>query len=53
MRIKPKEIIKKLIENHGLVRKTARDLGISPATVINWRIRATNIYNRLKLRING
>lgn len=49
MRLKPKEIIKKLRLNGGKVRKTARELGISPGTVINWRDRARSIYNRLKL----
>lgn len=40
MRIDPKRIIKKLKKNQGRVRQTARQLGISPGTVINWRNRA-------------
>lgn len=40
MRVEPSEIIKKLQMNDGMVRKTARELGISPGTVINWRRRA-------------
>lgn len=50
MRIKPKEIVKKLKTNGLKIRKTARDLGISPGTVINWAIRARSIHNRLALR---
>lgn len=40
MRVDPKDIIFKLRENNDCVRQTARDLGISPGTVINWRRRA-------------
>jgi transposase InsO family protein len=40
MRIDPKKIVKRLKENNGLVRKTARDLQISPGTVIYWRNKA-------------
>jgi transposase InsO family protein len=40
MRIAPEVIIKTLIKNNGKVRTTARELNISPATVINWRKRA-------------
>lgn len=53
MRLNPKEIIKKFKKNHGKVRKTARELGISPGTVINWRKRAMSIYGRLRLKIVG
>jgi len=53
MRLNPKEIITKLKENGLKVRKTARDLGISPGTVMNWRKRATSTLSRLSLRING
>jgi len=42
MRVKPSEIIQKLKENNGQIRKTARELEISPGTVINWRRRATS-----------
>jgi transposase InsO family protein len=40
MRIEPEVIIKTLIKNNGQVRATARELGVSPATVVNWRKRA-------------
>lgn len=40
MRVEPRLIIKTLKKNNGAVRKTARELGISPGTVINWRKRA-------------
>lgn len=54
MRLKPKEIIKKLKLNSGKIRKTARELGISPGTVINWRTRARSIfYGKLQLKVNG
>jgi transposase InsO family protein len=49
MRLKPKEIIRSLKLNGGKVRQTARELGISPGTVINWRQRARSIYSKLKL----
>ena len=49
MRLKPKEIIKLLNLNGGKVRQTARELGISPGTVINWRKRARSIYSSLRL----
>ncbi len=53
MRLKPKEIIRRLKLNGGKVRQTARELGISPGTVINWRTRATSTLSRLTLRVNG
>ena len=37
MRVDPKLIIQTLKANNDQVRKTARDLGISPGTVIRWR----------------
>jgi transposase-like protein len=40
MRIEPELIIKTLIKNNGQIRTTARELGISPTTVLNWRKRA-------------
>lgn len=43
MRVDPKEIIKTLQANNGQVRFTARQLGISPGTVINWRRRAGSL----------
>jgi transposase InsO family protein len=53
MRLKPKEIIRRLKLNGGKVRQTARELGISPGTVINWKNRARSIYGRLKLSAIG
>lgn len=41
MRVDPGVIMATLSANNGKVRATARDLGISPGTVINWRRRAT------------
>lgn len=40
MRVNPKDIIFKLKENHDRIRQTARDLGISPSTVLYWQSRA-------------
>lgn len=51
MRIDPKIIIKKLKENNGAVRKTARELGISPGTVINWKLKART-GTRLSLKFS-
>lgn len=42
MRVEPSKIIKTLKVNNGAVRETARDLGISPGTVVNWRRRASD-----------
>lgn len=53
MRLKPKDIIRKLKANGGKIRKTARDLGISPGTVLNWQKRARSIYNKFILKENG
>jgi transposase InsO family protein len=53
MRLIPKEIIQKLKQNNLKIRATARDLGVSPGTVINWKKRATSTLSRLTLRING
>ena len=53
MRCDPSEIVKKLIKNKGKVRKTARELGVSPGTAIFWRKRARSIYSRLKLNPEG
>jgi len=52
MRLKPKEIITRLKLNGGKIRKTARELGISPGTVINWRRRARTGY-QLRLTTRG
>lgn len=40
MRVDPKTIILTLNKNHGRIRLTARQLNISPGTVLNWRNRA-------------
>ena len=40
MRVNPALIIKTLQKNNGAVRATARELGISSGTIINWRRRA-------------
>ena len=40
MRVDPNKIVKTLKANNGKVRETARALGISPGTVINWRKQA-------------
>jgi transposase InsO family protein len=53
MRLNPKEIIRRLKLNSGKIRQTARELGISPGTVINWRTRATSTLSRLTIRENG
>lgn len=53
MRLEPKEIVKRLKLNGGKIRQTARELGISPGTVINWRTRATSILSRLSLTTTG
>jgi len=49
MRKEPKEIIMRLIENQGRIRQTARDLGISPGTVLSWQRKAKSIYSDFKL----
>ena len=41
MRVDPKLVIASLQANDGKVRQTARELGISPGTVRNWKRRAT------------
>ncbi len=48
MRLDPAEIVKKLKENQGRVRQTARMLGVSPGTVRNWRERGKTAYGYLK-----
>lgn len=53
MRLDPKLIIEKLLENGYQVRKTASDLGISPGTVINWRKRAASAHSRFRLKKTG
>ncbi|PIU86988.1 hypothetical protein COS66_03370 [Candidatus Berkelbacteria bacterium CG06_land_8_20_14_3_00_43_10] len=53
MRKEPKEIIMRLVENQGKIRQTARDLGISPGTVINWQKKSKSIYSSFKLTYKG
>ncbi|MBR3134950.1 transposase [Candidatus Saccharibacteria bacterium] len=48
MRVEPSIIIKTLKANNGAIRKTARDLGISPGTVINWRTIANRTSNSMR-----
>jgi transposase InsO family protein len=51
MRVDPKKIVRRLKKNSGRIRKTARELGISPSTVILWRDRfKTYWYDRLSTR---
>ncbi|MFZ1258338.1 MAG: transposase [Candidatus Saccharimonas sp.] len=40
MRVDPQCIIAVLIDNDGNVKRTAREVGVSPATVRFWRRRA-------------
>lgn len=53
MRIDPNKIMKTLVKNRLKVRATARELGISGGTVINWRKRARSIYGKLRIRTTG
>jgi hypothetical protein len=53
MRLDPKKIIETLKRNDGKVRATARELRISPGTVIFWRTRARSISNLKYLRTKG
>lgn len=50
MRVNPKDIIMRLKANDDRVRQTARELGISPGTVIYWRRRASTGIGRHRLR---
>lgn len=50
MRVEPSKIIAYLKKNLGSVRLTARELGISPGTVINWRKRARTSVRNLSSR---
>ena len=49
MRVEPSIIIKTLKANNGAIIKTARNLGISPGTVINWRISGTIFIERNRI----
>lgn len=53
MRLDPKKIIEALKKNNGKVRKTARELGVSPGTVLLWRTRARSIHSLKYLRTTG
>ena len=53
MRVEPSEIIRRLKTNDGMIRKTARELGISPGTVINWRRRAFSGSQGLRYLATG
>jgi len=51
MRRDPKEIVETLKRNKGAIRMTARELGVSPGTVIFWKKRARSGYrNYLKTK---
>lgn len=47
MRVDPKHIVQTLRKNNGVVRKTARELGVSPGTVRNWKKRARSGSGRM------
>ncbi len=53
MRLDPKRIIEALKRNGGKIRKTARELGVSPGTVLLWRKRAQSIHSWRYLRTKG
>lgn len=44
MRREPKDIINALNKNGGQVRRTAREIGVSPSTVLFWMKRARSIH---------
>lgn len=50
MRHPPQEIIAALKRNQGAVRATARELDISPGTVLNWRRRAMSTRGNMAAR---
>jgi transposase-like protein len=52
MRLPPKLIIETLRKNCGAIRKTARELGISPATVLNWKRKARSVISPNYYRIH-
>lgn len=53
MKIDPENIIEELIASKFKVRETARKLGISPGTIINWQRKASSIYSRQRLKKRG
>lgn len=50
MRVDPKQLIQALRENNDQIRVTARQLDVSPGTVMNWRRRARTGDSRLQHR---
>ncbi|MCL5012033.1 MAG: integrase core domain-containing protein [Patescibacteria group bacterium] len=44
MRIDPRKIIRTLKKHGQKVRETARELGLSPGTVLNWKKRAEGLF---------
>lgn|SRR5512141_1165488 len=47
MRVDPKQIVRVLQANNGAIRKSARELGISPSTVRFWKKRARSGNGRM------
>ena len=50
MRIKPKTIVNKYIDNNYNASKTAKELGIHRKTVTNWYLKAQSISGLKPLR---
>lgn len=53
MRLDPKTIIEALKKNGGRIRQTARELCLSPGTVLNWKKRARSLNDLTYLRTKG
>lgn len=55
MRVEPKQVIFSLKANEDRVRITARELGVSPGTVLNWKRRAGtgSLQRRLRYSTKG
>lgn len=53
MRLDPKRIVEALKKNGGKVRETARELGVSPSTVLFWRKRSRSLSDLTYLRTKG
>jgi len=47
MRVDPKQIVRVLRKNNGAIRRSARELGVSPGTVRNWKKRARSGNGRM------